>query len=284
MSCIISKYFLCLLLALSMCYTPAFCAAENTNAKDKDKPVTMYEDEEDPAAEPHHKVLEQHKLGSGFVKVTIHVSQLAPSTVNNFVGSATMYPWPPRPPKVRYNPAPLVTDDKVLKQKIEIEGYQSRTSASDPYPQGGWRWQFAYRRALRNARLKEPTSMIGMNAFVREAFKPVKAECELVDAFEKNRVEAFRQVEDFFIENEKSIKNEAFQKNLNPVQMRRLGGSAKSMMTYAQKVPGGKWWLQVEHKMPGLTFHWYQPVTIEANKTTEVRLTESNAISIEGGW
>lgn len=277
-----SRLILSLFLALSLCSLPALCTTDNTSAKDK--PVTMYEDEEDPAAEPHHKTIEQHKLGSGFVKVTIHVSQLAPSVVQNFVGSAAMYPWPPRPPKARYNPAPLVVEEKVLRQKIETEGYGSRTSAQDPYPQGGWRWQFAYRRALRNARLKEPTSMIGMNSFVREAFKPVKEECELVNNFEKTRVDAFKQVEEFFIENEKSIKNEALQRNLSPVQLRRLGGSAKSIMTYAQKVPGGKWWLQVEHKMPGLTFHWYQPVTIEANKTTEVRLTESNAISIEGGW
>lgn len=277
-----SRLILSLFLALSLCSLPALCTTDNTSAKDK--PVTMYEDEEDPQAEPHHKVLEQNKLGLGFVKVTIHVSQLAPSVVNNFVGSAAMYPWPPRPPKVRYNPAPLATDDKILKMQIETEGYASRTSAQDPYPQGGWRWQFAYRRALRNAKLKEPTSMIGMNSFVREAFNPVKKECEMVNAFEKTRVEAFRQVEDFFVENEKSIKNEALQRNLNPVQLRRLGGSAKSIMTYAQKVPSGKWWLQVEHKMPGLTFHWYQPVTIESNKTTEVRLTESNAISIEGGW
>jgi len=276
------RLLLSLLLALSVCSLPVFCTADNTSAKDN--PVTMYEDEEDHTAEPHHKVVEQHKLGSGFVKVSIHVSQLAPAVVQNFLGSAVMYPYPPRPPKVRYNPAPLSTDDDILKQKIENEGYASRTSASDPYPQGGWRWQFAYRLALRNSRLQQPKSMLGMNAFVREAMKPVKDECEKVNAFEKTRVDAFRQVEDFFVENEKTLKNEAFQKNLNPVPLRRLGGTAKTIMTYGQKVPSGKWWLQVEHKMPGLTFHWYQPVTIEANKTTEVRLTESNAISIEGGW
>ncbi len=277
-----SRLFLSLFLALSLCSLPALSTADNTSAKDK--PVTMYEDEEEITSDPHHKVIEQHKLGLGYVKVNIHVSQLAPSIVNNFVGSAVIYPYPPRPPKVRYNPLPLQVDEVGLKMKIENEGYSSRTSASDPYPQGGWRWQFAYRRALKNARLTEPRSMVGMNAFTREAFKPVKEECERVNAFEASRVAAFRQVEDFFIENEKSIKNDSFQKNLNPITLRRVAGSAKSFMTYAQKVPGGKWWVQVEHKLPGLTFHWYQPVTIEANKTTEIRLTESNAISIEGGW
>ncbi len=277
-----SRIFLSLFLALSLCSLPALSTADNTSAKDK--PVTMYEDEDEITSDPHHKVIEQHKLGLGYVKVNIHVSQLAPSIVNNFVGSAVIYPYPPRPPKVRYNPLPLQVDEESLKMKIENEGYSSRTSASDPYPQGGWRWQFAYHRALKNAKLTEPHSMVGMNAFTREAFKPVKEECERVNAFEASRVAAFRQVEDFFIENEKSIKNESFQKNLNPITLRRVAGSAKSFMTYAQKVPGGKWWLQVEHKLPGLTFHWYQPVTIESNKTTEIRLTESNAISIEGGW
>ncbi len=281
-----TKIILSLLVVLFISM-PAFSAADSTGSLTKSDgklhDVTVYEDEEDPNADENHKALEQSKAGVGLVRADIAVSQLAPQTVQNFVSTATAYPWPARPPKNRYNPAPITMDDDQLKLKIEYEGYGNRTSNQDPYPQGGWRWQFAFRRALKKSGVAVPHSMIGMNGFVRAMMPYVKTEVEKVNAFEETRVAAFKQMEEFFVENEKTMRNEAVQKNLNPIQLRRVAAH-KSIMSYAQKLPAGKWWVQVEHKMPGLIFHWYQPVVIEADKTTQIRLTESNAISIEGGW
>lgn len=279
------KFLLSLLLVISLCGLPALCTTDSTSSvpKKDDKPVTVYEDEEDPDAEPNQKIIDQSRVGTGLVRADIFVSQLAPVTVRNYVSSATAYPWPPRPPKVRYNPAPLPTDEEPLKMKIEYEGYSNRTSNQDPYPQGGWRWQFAFRRAMKKSGATMPHSLIGMNGFISHMMKYVRTECEKVNAFEETRIKAFNQVEEFFTENEKTMKNEAVQKNINPIQLKRIANH-KSIMSYAQKLPAGKWWVQVEHKMPGLVFHWYQPVVIEADKTTQLRLTESNAISIEGGW
>ena len=50
------------------------------------------------------------------------------------------------------------------------------------------------------------------------------------------------------------------------------------------RLAGGPWYVTGTHKVPGLTYYWQLPVTVEPGETKEVELNESNALVIEGAW
>jgi hypothetical protein len=185
-------------------------------------------------------------------------------------------------PTQAYDPMPSTR--KAIRDLIFQTGYTARTKRNVAYPQGGWRWQMAYRNALQKCKLGEPNIITEMYPFVNAMEPLARAECKHFDELEEERQRRYEAAFEEFQLNRNDIEFEAVQKGYFPVefQLNKLwrGKRAKAEL----RLGPGKWWITGTHKVAGLLYYWQQPVQITANQTEELELNWQNALVIEGGW
>jgi hypothetical protein len=206
---------------------------------------------------------------SAFISVPHNISP-----VNTFV----CYPYPVKPP--RFIPLEkLPTNPKMLEGYLLNSGYINRIDKDKPYPQFGWRWQYAYNAALKRSKMGVPHTMFTMYSWSKEMVRYALPEVKKCNDKEDERAKNYSIMLDQYERNHVDLETESIRFGLYPVVMKR-----KNSAVAEAKVPVGNWWLTAMHKVPGLTYYWQIPFTAKINDTVNIRLTEDNALVIHGGW
>ena len=173
---------------------------------------------------------------------------------------------------------------KQIRNMIMTTGYTSRSKRNVAYPSGGWRWQMAYRNALKRCRLDEPIVMYEMYPFI-DAMEPlVKDECKKMDELEEDRQRRYTAAYEEWQVNRSDIENEATRKGYFPIEFNLLRGWRGPNSAADLKLGPGSWWITGSHKVPGITYYWQQPVEVVNGQIETVDLNWQNALVIEGGW
>lgn len=197
----------------------------------------------------------------------------------------TFYPYPMMPPKIRAQVKPLPETSKDgLRQQILNSGYVNRTQATTAYPYGGWRWQYAYKAALRRSGLGVPHLVTEMYSWADEMLPYVKPEVVRLNLAEKDRLKRYQRAKEEYDESRADIETESVRKGLFPVEVRLTKFDGKMTRFGNAKVLPGSWFLVGTHRTAGLTYYWNLPVEVDANQPKTVELNEANALLVEGGW
>lgn len=241
----------------------------------ENKTITVYEDEDNDVAEDAAPAREG--------EVTI-VATVAVPHLKKAVTQVCAYPYPMKPPTAKQKVRFLPDKDKPLKNMILSSGYFSRANSDVPYPPGGWRWQYAFQKAVKKSNLSMPHSIFEHYIWADRILPFVKEQAKAYNAFEKTRVAAYGVALQDFTDNRTEVEDQATQRGLTPVPMKRVTLRSGTIgMHYAGNVKEGKWWILATHRVPGLKYYWLLPKEIES-KNHRIILNESNAIYIEGGW
>lgn len=241
------------------------------SAGEKNKPITVFEDQDD----------EDDDLAPTG-EVDVYLSVAVPHT-RNVVVKGMAYPYPPKMPLISSNMIP--DDDKAIKELLMGSGYLRRQTANQPNPLGGWRWQYAFNKAVKKSRLAFPHSIVEHYRWSNAMIKFVKPEIQQINRFEKQRLARYQLEEAFFTEHSEIIKHDSARRGLDPVAIEVLPTSPKRVgLDMKVKVARAKWWFTVDYTVPGLTYHWRIIRDLAKEKPERLILNEGNAISIEGGW
>ncbi|MBK9144363.1 MAG: hypothetical protein IPM23_17855 [Candidatus Melainabacteria bacterium] len=241
------------------------------SAREKDKPITVFEDQDEE---------DEDLAPTG--EVDVYLSVAVPHT-RNVVVKGMAYPYPPKMPPISSNMIP--DDDKSIKELLMGSGYLRRQTANQPNPLGGWRWQYAFNKAVKKSRLAFPHSIVEHYRWSNAMVKFVKPEIQQINRFEKQRLARYQQEEAFFTEHSEIIKHDSARLGLDPVAIEVLPASPKRVgLDLKVKVARAKWWFVVDYTVPGLTYHWRIIRDLAKEKPERLVLNEGNAISIEGGW
>ncbi len=248
------------------------------NAVDRKDPekktVTVYEDDDTDEADDADPVKD------GQIKL---VATIAVPHLKKALTQVTAYPYPMKPPVAKQKIRLLPDKDKALKSMILSSGYLSRSAADIPYPPGGWRWQYAFQRAVDRSGLSMPHSIFEHYLWADRIMPFVKAQTKIYNAFEKTRVNAYNLAQQDFLDNRQQYEDIATAAGLGPTPMKRVYlKSGKIGLHYANNIKPGKWWILATHRVPGLKYFWLLPADV--TKSERFVLNESNAIYIEGGW
>lgn len=242
--------------------------------KESTKTVTVYEDENDEVADA-----EPVKEGEATIIATIAV----PHTKKGLT-QVTAYPYPMKPPLIKQKVKLLPDKDKQLKQMMLSTGYFSRASLDVPYPPGGWRWQYAFSKAIKNSKMSLPHSIFEHYQWADRMMPYIKEQTKIYNRFERERVEAYNAALAEYNDNRTEVEDAAMQRGMAPVPMKRVFlKSGKVGLHYAGNLKPGKWWFIATHRVPGLKYFWLLPVEI-GDKKERIVLNEGNAIYVEGGW
>lgn len=190
------------------------------------------------------------------------------------------YPYPPKPPPIKKPYQPLPEKPKKLKSLLLATGYRTRRGSQHAYPHGGWRWRYAYNSALRHAGGRVPHTIIDMYPWTSSMVKYILPEVKRINAGEERRQQRYFKALTDYNRNHTDLKTEAIRTGLYPigVHMYRRGAGRMAL-------PEGTWWIVGNHKVPGLTYYWQIPVTVEPGRQVPLlTFTEQNALLIEGGW
>jgi hypothetical protein len=171
-----------------------------------------------------------------------------------------------------------------IRNLILQTGYTNRTKRTMAYPQGGWRWQMAYRNALARCHRSEPTYIGEMYSFV-DAMEPLcKEECEKFDEIEEDRQRRYQTAFEEYQINRTECEYEAVKKGYFPVEF-NMSRSFRGVRAAAElKLGPGTWWLTGTHKVTGLLYYWQMPIQVSSNQVENVELNWKNALMIQGGW
>jgi hypothetical protein len=244
-----------------------------TEPKEKQN-VTVYEDEND-------EVSDSEPVHDG--EVTI-VATVAVPHMKKCLTQVTAYPYPMKPPPVKVKVKLLPDKDKPLKQMMLSTGYFSRASLDVPYPPGGWRWQYAFQKAIKNSNMSLPHSIFEHYTWADRMLPFIKAQTKIYNSFERDRVAAYNNALQEFNDTRTEVEDVAMQRNMTPVPMKRVFlKSGKAGLHYAGNLKSGKWWILATHRVPGLKYFWLLPTEV-GDKKERIVLNEGNAIYIEGGW
>jgi hypothetical protein len=243
------------------------------DAEKEKKPVTVYEDD---VAE----IDDADPVREGQIKL---VATVAVPHLKKGLTQVTAYPYPMKPPPAKQKIRLLPDKEKQLKNMILSSGYLSRSAADQPYPPGGWRWQYAFNKAIKNSNMTMPHSIFEHYLWADRIMPYVRAQTKLYNAYEKTRVTAYNEAQQDFLDNRTSAEDEATKAGVGPTPMKKVYlKSGKIGLHYASTLKPGKWWILATHRVPGLKYFWLLPLDVE--KSERVILNESNAIYIEGGW
>jgi hypothetical protein len=196
---------------------------------------------------------------------------------------------PPPPPEVK--PAvPEQAYDKMPNSRSSIRGlimntgYTNRQKRNMAYPQGGWRWQMAYRNALARCHRAEPMYIGEMYSFI-DAMEPLcKEECQKFDELEEDRQRRYQTAFEEFQINRNDCEYEAVKKGYFPVEFNMSKGYRGVMAAAELKLGPGTWWITGTHKVTGLLYYWQMPIQVTSNQVENVELNWKNALMIQGGW
>lgn len=188
------------------------------------------------------------------------------------------YPWPVRPPKPIIH-SKLQEKPHELKALILASGYSTRIDVTRPHPLYGWRWVHAFQAAHEKSGLGYPHTMLTMYPWVNKMTPYVVAEVKRVNAIEVDRLNEYKKVQDEYDRLHEEMENEAAAKGLVPVAIKvNRHGIGQTQL------PPGNWWISATRKLPDIKFYWQVPITVGAGQTTNVQLTNLNAIVVQGGW
>lgn len=197
----------------------------------------------------------------------------------------TFYPYPMMPPPAKQQHKALPeTAKNGLKQMLLTSGYIQRTQATSAYPFNGWRWQYAFKAALRRSNLGVPHIMTEMYSWADEMIPYIKPEIVRLNLAEKERTQRYQRAREEYDETRVDIEAESVRKGLFPVEVRIQKFDGRTTRFGTARLAPGSWWLVGTHKVAGLTYYWNEPVEIHENQPKSVELTEASALLIEGGW
>jgi hypothetical protein len=199
------------------------------------------------------------------------------------VSSITLYPYPPRPPRMIRQINKLDDKPKSIRNQLLNLGYSNRSSDSRLFPTSGWRWQYILRAALQKSGTRPPTNIITMYPWTHKMVPYVQAEVRRINEIEADRLVRYQSTVKDFEENGIDLENEAMQKGLAPIEI-NLRNGARKLLSGEAAVSPGTWYIVAAHKTSNLNFFWQIPVTLSAGEKSTVQLTQTNALVIEGGW
>lgn len=195
----------------------------------------------------------------------------------------TLYPYPPRPPKVVRNINKIDDKPKGIRQQLLNIGYSSRSSDSKLFPQAGWRWKYILKAATEKSGTHPPTNILTMYPWTFKMVPYVQAEIRRINEIEADRKARYQSAMRDFEENGVELENEATQKGLAPIEINLKRGATKLLSGEAVVAPG-TWYVVAAHKTANLKFYWQIPVSISAGERQTIQLTQTNALVIEGAW
>ncbi len=197
----------------------------------------------------------------------------------------TFYPYPMMPPPAKQQHKALPeTAKNGLKQMLLTSGYIQRTQATSAYPFNGWRWQYAFKAALRRSNLGVPHIMTEMYSWADDMIPYIKPEIVRLNLAEKERTQRYQRAREEYDETRVDVEADSIRKGLFPVEVRIQKFDGRVTRFGTARVLPGSWWLVGTHKVAGLTYYWNQPVEVQENQPKTVELTEASALLIEGGW
>ncbi len=251
--------------------TPSRPAPTNTTGKSPaDKPAdTLIKT---PAAVGTTGEMEGDKPAELFIKVAV------PHGIQAVDGFAA-YPYPVKPPKIAYAIGPLPVKRKDLKGMLMYAGYNSRSHSEEPYPPGGWRFQYAMAAAQRRSGISYPHTMIGVYPWINDIIPYIRPEIERSNKAEEERKKRYEAAVAEYDKKYFEIQNESTRNGLFVVNFRLY----RKGQGYA-RLPAGTWWIAGQRKVPGLSYYWQIPITIASGARETVTLREDNALVIQGGW
>jgi hypothetical protein len=194
------------------------------------------------------------------------------------------YPYPVALQRKVQRQAQLTTNNRMLTRNITATAYNSRLIKHEYYPIGGWRWQEAYQRALKDCGATTPIVIGSLYLFVNKIFPYAKEESLKTNEFEEKRSKRYQEAAKDYTENHADAEAEATKKGLTPTGIRFNRFGEHGQRRAEIKLAPGQWWIVCRLKIPGLTYYWQEPVTVHADTTEHVSLNEDNALLIEGAW
>jgi len=201
--------------------------------------------------------------------------------VNNFM----LYPYPIQPPRIKKLPMPLPTKAQGLKSLLIATGYdRKQVPEIHAYPFQGWRWQYAYREAVKKAGLFPPLILLQMYTWADKMVPYARVECERWNDIEDERQKRYLAANEEFVSTRADVETDAVRKGMYPMDLRINRLMYGHLCEGKISLQPGNWWVVGSHKVPGLTYYWQLPVTLQEGEPNKVELTEENALVIEGGW
>lgn len=208
------------------------------------------------------------------VTLTISVSQN-----QKYVDNFSAFPYPVRPPVNQTPQVSLPTRYKALRQYLLNSGYAMRLPRDRPYQTFGLRWNNALDNALKRHGGRMPMTIFGLYQWVDEMIPYVIPEVKRLNAIEQDRTRRYNKACFEYQRDHAELESEATRLGLTPQEIR-----INRKHTGTVTLPEGTWWIAGTHKVPGLTYYWQIPVSLTANDSQTFKLTDDNAIFIEGGW
>jgi hypothetical protein len=196
----------------------------------------------------------------------------------------SLNPYSTAPPKVAIPIAPLPEAPAALRYKIINSGYNARLSMTKPYPDGGWRWHYAYDRARKISGIGEPHVFFQMYNFADDLTPYVVPQCKRINKIEAQRIKTYFALKESFADNHKDEEMEALRLGLEPIKLNFTPVRRGDVLETSLFVSPGDWWITGSHKVPGLIYFWQEPVKIREGDTVVKELNEDNAILVQGGW
>lgn len=216
------------------------------------------------------------------VNLKMQVPQMYKSTTE-----LKAYPYTTKPMKMVTPLVPLPLERKPIRELILTSGYASRSSSERPYPDGGWRWSYAFHNALKRSHTTMPKSMVGLYSWVDKMIGYALPECERINAIEEKREKRYFQLVQDYEDNHKDEEMEALRRGqeVTPIRLRRFNRDGKlSYYTSQVRLIPGEWWITGTHKVPGLIYYWQYPLTVKAGQTYNLSIDDANAALIVGGY
>ncbi|HEY9719268.1 MAG TPA: hypothetical protein V6C69_17460 [Trichormus sp.] len=216
--------------------------------------------------------------------VQLFVSLDVPHHSSNTVSFCAIYPYPQTLPIRLHQTPPLDTKTFAIRTLLLNTAYARKTMKTVAYPQGGWRWQEAYERALKRSGREEPHVVLNLYPFINDLVPYCREEVKRSNEFEEKRVERYDQAVKDLAETKADTETEATRKGMVPVSVRYTKFFPNGIRQGIVRVMPGHWWVIATHKVPGLTYYWQEPVAIQPGEPAEIVLSEKNALLIEGAW
>lgn len=215
------------------------------------------------------------------VRLTVHVHVPQNKRASN---EFTVYPYPVETPAPhpRLTIMPLTTNEKELKADLRLLGYIGRPGMPVPYPAGGYRLIYAFKRALKRYGQGQPHTLGELYRWIDEIYPYFRAEVLRSNEDELVRTDRINAIKAQYAQYRSDIETEALKQGLSPVQIRIAsweGPGQKGTVSLAKT----RWWIVGTHKLPGLCFYWQEPVDLTKGGQT-IRLHDGNALLIEGAW
>jgi len=143
-----------------------------------------------------------------------------------------------------------------------------------------WRFDRAFRKALRVSRKQIPRNTIGLDAWTNEFLPFARKEVELINASERSRRHRYDLLAALPDDYHSQLEETARQKGLSPISLRVRQvrpGIKEAQVT----VPAATWWVAGKHMLAGITYYWQEEISLK-EITRYLELNEGNALVVQG--